>query len=72
MVGDLLCGTSSWSERTWEGVFYPTGTPPAQYLTFYATCFPTVEVDSTYYRVPSRKLVAGWAAKTPAGFVLAA
>jgi uncharacterized protein YecE (DUF72 family) len=71
-MSDVLFGTSSWSERTWEGVFYPTGTPPAQYLTHYATQFATVEADSTYYRVPSRKMVAGWAEKTPAGFVLSA
>ncbi|HEY3359683.1 MAG TPA: DUF72 domain-containing protein [Polyangia bacterium] len=71
-MGDLLFGTSSWSERTWEGVFYPTGTPPGQYLAHYATRFPTVEVDSTYYRIPSRSMVAGWAARTPEGFLLSA
>jgi uncharacterized protein YecE (DUF72 family) len=71
-VGDLLFGTSSWSERSWEGVFYPAGTPSGQYLAYYASRFATVEVDSTYYRVPSRRLVAGWAGKTPDGFVLSA
>jgi len=72
MMGDLRFGTSSWSERTWEGVFYPPGTPPPHYLTAYATQFSTVEADSTYYRVPTRRLVAGWAEKTPPGFILAA
>jgi uncharacterized protein YecE (DUF72 family) len=69
---ELLFGTSSWSERTWESVFYPAGMSPAQYLTHYATQFATVEADSTYYRVPSRKMVAGWAEKTPDGFILSA
>jgi uncharacterized protein YecE (DUF72 family) len=71
-VGDLLFGTSSWSERTWDGVFYPSGMRPADNLTYYATQFATVEADTTYYRVPARKMVAGWAEKTPEGFVLSA
>lgn len=70
--GRILYGTSSWSEKSWAGVFYPPGTKPADYLTYYATRFSTVEADTTYYRVPSAELVRGWARKTPAGFVLSA
>lgn len=72
MKGTLLYGTSSWSEKSWEGVFYPAGTAAGDYLGFYATKFKTVEADVTYYRVPSRAMVEGWAAKTPEDFVLAA
>jgi uncharacterized protein YecE (DUF72 family) len=70
--GRLLHGTSSWSEKSWVGPFYPPGTKPGDYLTFYATQFSTVECDATYYRVPTRDLVRGWERKTPEGFALAA
>lgn len=65
-------GTSSWSEASWAGVFYPPGTKPGDQLAYYATQFSTVEADNTYYRVPSRALVRGWRDKTPEGFVMAA
>jgi len=65
-------GTSSWSERTWVGPFYPPGTPAGEFLSCYAREFPTVEADNTYYHAPAASLVRGWDAKTPAGFVLAA
>jgi len=71
-MGELLWGTSSWSHASWEGVFYPPGTPPAEYLAHYAGVFGTVEVDATYYRVPDRRMVEGWARRTPEGFVLSA
>jgi uncharacterized protein YecE (DUF72 family) len=45
---------------------------PRDYLTYYATRFDTVEVDSTFYRTPSPATVRGWAAKTPANFIFAA
>ncbi|MFO1054578.1 MAG: DUF72 domain-containing protein [Planctomycetota bacterium] len=72
MTGRLRYGTSSWSEKSWVGVFYPEGMPPGDWLTHYATRFDTVEADVTYYRVPDRKLVDGWAARTPDGFTLSA
>jgi uncharacterized protein YecE (DUF72 family) len=71
-AGRIHYGTSSWSEKSWVGPFYPPGTKPADYLAYYATRFSTVEADTTYYRVPSRDLVRGWARKTPPGFRLAA
>jgi uncharacterized protein YecE (DUF72 family) len=71
-VGELRYGTSSWSEASWVGPFYPDGTPPADYLAFYSTRFDTVEADVTYYRVPDARMVAGWKRKTPEGFLLSA
>jgi len=71
-MAEFLLGTSSWSEKSWEGVFYPSGLPAGDWLSFYATRFRAVEADVTYYRVPSRSMVAGWSRKLPAGFVLAA
>lgn len=71
-MGTLRCGTSSWSEKAWDGVFYPAGLPAAEQLRHYATQFDTVEADVTYYRVPDRRMVQGWAARTPEHFVLSA
>ncbi|MGQ0614942.1 MAG: DUF72 domain-containing protein [Planctomycetaceae bacterium] len=71
-MGTLLYGTSSWSEKSWVGPFYPEGTAPGDYLTHYATRFSTVEADVTYYRVPDKRMVAGWDRKTPEGFLLSA
>ncbi len=68
---NLRFGTSSWSEKSWTGPFYPGGTKAGDQLAFYATQFGTVEVDATYYRVPSRAMVRGWRAKTPDGFTIA-
>jgi uncharacterized protein YecE (DUF72 family) len=68
----FLHGTSSWSEKSWVGPFYPAGTRPQDMLGFYATQFPTVEADTTYYRIPSREMVRGWRSKTPEGFLVAA
>lgn len=71
-IGLIRLGTSSFSSVDWVGPYYPTGTPPAEFLTLYAREFDTVEVDSTYYAIPSTRTVDGWAAKTPEDFVLAA
>lgn len=65
-------GTSSFSSKDWVGPFYAPGTPPGRFLTEYARHFDTVEVDSTYYKVPSARTVDGWAQKTPPGFLLSA
>ncbi|MBI3099851.1 MAG: DUF72 domain-containing protein [Planctomycetes bacterium] len=72
MFARAFFGTSSWSEKSWDGVFYPKGMAPGDYLAHYATEFDTVEADVTYYRVPDRKMVEGWNRKTPDGFVLSA
>jgi uncharacterized protein YecE (DUF72 family) len=71
-IPNLYLGTSSWSAESWVGPFYPPGTPPADFLPIYATRYQTVEIDSTYYRIPSRKMVKGWYEKTPPGFTFAA
>lgn len=72
MTGRFLHGTSSFSTKGWVGPFYPPGTKPADFLRYYATRFGTVEVDSTYYAIPSAAMVDGWDRKTPDGFVLSA
>ena len=67
-MGELLYGTSSWSDKSWVGSFYPDDTQPAQFLGLYAQEFRAVEADVTYYRVPSRSMVEGWRTRTPDGF----
>src|SRR5580692_10240687 len=71
-MADLRIGTSAFTAAGWPGTFYPEGLPEREYLTYYATKFDTVEVDSTFYRSPSPSTVKGWNAKTPPGFVFAA
>lgn len=68
----LRYGTSSWSEKSWVGTFYPPGARPGEFLSHYATHFDCVEADNTYYAVPRRELAAGWRAKTPDDFLLCA
>jgi uncharacterized protein YecE (DUF72 family) len=68
---DLYIGTSAFTAAGWEGPFYPAGMKPADYLSFYATNFGSVEVDSTFYRIPSASTVIGWNRKTPDDFVFA-
>lgn len=63
-------GTSSFSSRDWVGSFYPPGTRPRDYLPIYARRFDTVEIDATYYAVPTEQTVKGWARKTPGGFLI--
>jgi uncharacterized protein YecE (DUF72 family) len=65
-------GTSAFTADGWEGVFYPEGLKPADYLGHYATQFGSVEVDSTFYRSPSAAMVKRWYSVTPTGFLFAA
>src|SRR5437867_7193315 len=68
----LRIGASSWSAPSWEGVFYPPGMPPSDYLAHYAGRFDTVEVDATFYRIPGERMVDAWRERTPSCFVFAA
>ncbi len=68
----LHFGTSSFSSKDWVGPFYPPATRPADFLKYYATQFDTVEIDSTYYAIPTADTVTGWRDKTPESFTFAA
>jgi uncharacterized protein YecE (DUF72 family) len=61
----IRIGTCGWSYKDWVGQFYPKGLAPADYLPYYAEHFSIVEVDSTFYRSPSKSMVQGWRDKTP-------
>jgi len=67
-VGRYWIGCSGWAYDDWVGPFYPPGTPPGEFLSRYARVFRVVEVDSSFYRPPSRFLVQRWAERTPDGF----
>jgi uncharacterized protein YecE (DUF72 family) len=65
---NILVGTSGWSYKEWKGSFYPEKLPAEEMLRFYSTRFPTVEVNNSFYRIPSERVLAGWAEQVPAGF----
>jgi uncharacterized protein YecE (DUF72 family) len=64
----LYTGTSGYSFREWVGTFYPPKTPAAEYLAFYASRLNSVEINHTFRRFPTTKLLASWAEKTPESF----
>jgi uncharacterized protein YecE (DUF72 family) len=68
----MRVGTSSFSSEDWVGNFYPEGTMPRDYLVRYAEKLDTVEIDATFYRIPSPRQVAGWRDRTPPGFLFSA
>jgi uncharacterized protein YecE (DUF72 family) len=68
-MADLRIGTSAFTAAGWEGSFYPRGMQPRDFLTFYATKFSSVEVDSTFYRAPTTATVENWRLKTPDRFI---
>jgi len=65
----ILLGTSAFTANGWQGSFYPPGMKSRDFLSYYATQFATVEVDSTFYGCPSPTTVNNWAARTPEDFL---
>ena len=65
---NLLAGTSGYSYAPWKGSFYPEKMPAAKMLGYYATRLPTVEINNTFYRMPSKDAVAAWGQDVPEGF----
>ncbi len=64
----ILVGTSGYNYPEWKGSFYPADLPATKFLPYYADRFPTVEINYTFYRMPTPKIVAGWRAQVPPGF----
>jgi uncharacterized protein YecE (DUF72 family) len=65
-IMSVAIGTSGWSYREWENVFYPDSKTPK--LKYYSGTFSTAEIDSTFYANPSKGLVFGWQRNTPKDF----
>jgi uncharacterized protein YecE (DUF72 family) len=71
-VKPVRIGCSGWNYQHWrDGVFYPGRMPPRRWLEYYARHFDTVEVNSTFYRLPRESGVANWVRESPEGFVFA-
>jgi uncharacterized protein YecE (DUF72 family) len=70
MAAPVRIGTCSWADEALSKWFYPPKLPAKERLAWYAEHFDTVEVDSTFYRLPSEGMVQGWADRTPDDFVM--
>jgi uncharacterized protein YecE (DUF72 family) len=64
----VLAGTSGYSYKEWKGSFYPEKLATDQMLRFYGEQFDTVEINNTFYRMPSEKVLVQWAEQVPEGF----
>lgn len=65
----IYIGTSGWSYRHWDKVFYPEDLKAADHLPFYTNYFSTVEVNTTFYRLPAETMVKNWVLRTPKDFI---
>ena len=70
MAATVRIGTCSWADEALSKYFYPPKLPAKERLAWYSEHFDTVEVDSTYYRLPGESMVQGWAERTPDGFTM--
>src|SRR5688500_11108995 len=70
MAAPIRVGTCSWADEALTKYWYPKGVRSGARLGYYAEHFDTVEVDSTYYRLPVEEMVERWAERTPEGFVM--
>jgi uncharacterized protein YecE (DUF72 family) len=68
---DLRIGCSGWQYRDWRGNFYPEDLRQARWFEYYATRFDTVEINSSFYRLPERETFARWRGSAPKGFLFA-
>ncbi len=67
-MGKLLVGTSGYSYKEWKGSFYPEKLPDKEMLSFYAKQFSTVEINHSFYRMPTESALSNWAKSVPEGF----
>lgn len=64
----LLTGTSGFAYKEWKGSFYPEDLPASEMLRYYAERFPSVEINNTFYRMPSESVLRQWSEVVPEGF----
>jgi uncharacterized protein YecE (DUF72 family) len=65
---NLYVGTSGYSYKEWKGTFYPKDLPAGQMLRFYGERFRTVEINNTFYRLPTASVLQAWASDVPVDF----
>lgn len=70
-MSEVFIGTSGWYYKQWHKTFYPKGLSKPKQLPYYATVFPTVEINASFYKLLTQKTVAGWTAKVPSDFIFA-
>jgi uncharacterized protein YecE (DUF72 family) len=70
-MSKVYIGTSGWSYQSWRGPFFPKEVKVKDHLRYYATQFPTTELNGVFYRTPTIKAVEGWRDQTPPGFIYA-
>jgi uncharacterized protein YecE (DUF72 family) len=70
-MGKVRIGCSGWNYGHWRGRLYPEGVPESRWLEHYARSFETVEVNATFYRLPTRTATARWAKQAPDDFLFA-
>jgi uncharacterized protein YecE (DUF72 family) len=70
-VTEIRIGCSGWNYAHWRERIYPKGLPQKRWLEYYARHFDTVELNTTFYRLPNVSAVEGWVAHTPPGFLFA-
>ena len=68
---NVRVGTSGYNYAAWKGSFYPADLAAAKMLPYYGARFGTVEINATFYRMPTAKTLGGWDAATPESFVFA-
>lgn len=68
---EYYIGTSGWHYEDWRGLFYPDNLPKSKWLEFYARYFPTVELNNSFYRLPSEKAFVNWRETSPQCFSFA-
>jgi uncharacterized protein YecE (DUF72 family) len=71
-MGTIHLGTSGYVYNHWKGLFYPDELPASRWLPYYARVFSTVELNATFYRLPTPEAVDGWRKQSPPGFLFAA
>jgi uncharacterized protein YecE (DUF72 family) len=64
-------GTSGWIYPHWRGRFYPERLPQKSWFQYYSQCFSTVEINNTFYRLPSESAVESWRGQAPKDFIYA-
>src|SRR4051794_32009210 len=65
----VYIGTSGWSYEHWQGILYPHGTKPWNRLGYYWQAFETVELNSSFYRLPTVAAFKNWRRRLPPGFL---
>jgi uncharacterized protein YecE (DUF72 family) len=67
-AGKIYIGTSGYTYKSWNAAFYPKELPKRLQLEYFAGQFPTVEINATFYRLPTENMVRGWAKRPPPDF----